>query len=255
MYYDAKKYEQAAAEYLIAFIKHLYDGGKCGFEIAEKLEIHSHLIEKLITNRTMLDTMKQRNSKYVEVLKAKYPDEKEFKNKLYSPHRLYFNSYYNEYHDSSDRLKNIGPWQRRFNFTNAVDFYFWRKKKYSKNDFDVLTQLSTGADVHVAPDNFTDRNLSPGYKLRIINDLSDGHPVLYISEKYNCSERAVRETAAEHDLMLPVSDDVARERLIGAINDGYNFEQLRKRFRNDEQEIKELITIYRLNPNISNPAH
>jgi hypothetical protein len=88
----------------------------------------------------------------------------------------------------------------------------------------VLTQLSTGAAVSDPAENFSDRNLSPDYKLRIINDLSDGHPVIYLSEKYNCSELAVKQTAAEHSLTLPVSEGSIRERLIQAIKDGYNFE-------------------------------
>jgi hypothetical protein len=241
-----KQYEQAAAEYLTAFIKHLYGEGKTGFEIAAKLEIHSDLIEKLISDREMLETMKQRNNAFIEELKAKYPDENEFKQKVSYPLRIYLSDYDHQYYDYSDRLKNIGPWQRRFNFKNAIDFYFTGKKKYSENDTDVLTRLSTGAAVSEPAKDFSDRNLSPDYKLRIINDLSDGHPVIYLSEKYNCSELAVKQTAAEHNLTIPVSDTVVRERLIQAIKDGYNFEQLGKRFRNEEQEIKELIAIYRL---------
>ncbi|MEP7170233.1 MAG: hypothetical protein ABI855_12745 [Bacteroidota bacterium] len=250
-----KQYEQAAAEYLIAFIKHLYNQGKSGFEIAETLEIHSDLIEKLISDQEMLETMKQRNDTFIESLKAQYPDDAKFIEELRYPRGFYFSTHDNRYHDYSDRLKNIGPWQRRFGFANAIDFYFNRKKKYSENDNDVLTRLSTGADVREAPDNFSERDLSPDYKLRVINDLSDGHPVIYISERYNCSEVAVNETAAAHNLTLPVSTTVVRERLIQAIKDGYNFEQLRKRFRNEEQEIKELIAIYRLSRNVSNPVH
>jgi hypothetical protein len=249
-----KKYEQAAAEYLIAFIKHLYSEGKSGFEIAEKLEIHSDLIEKLISDREMLETMKQRNNSFIEELKAKYPDENEFKQKVSYPLRIYLSDYDHKYYDYSDRLKNIGPWQRRFNFTNAIDFYFTNKKKYSENDTDVLTRLSTGTAVSEPAKNLSDRNLSPDYKLCIINDLSDGHPVIYLSEKYNCSELAVKQTASEHGLTLPVSEGSIRERLIQAIKDGYNFEQLRKRFRNEEQEIKELIAIYRLSQHAGKPV-
>ncbi|MEO5570146.1 MAG: hypothetical protein ABIT08_13865 [Bacteroidia bacterium] len=119
----------------------------------------------------------------------------------------------------------------------------------------MLTRLSTGADIREVPDHFPDRNLSPEYKLRIINDLSNGDQVIFINERYNCWEVAVKETAGAHTLTLPVSDTVVRERLIQAIKDGYNFEQLKKRFRNEEQEIKELIAIYRLSRNVSNPVH
>ena len=242
-----KQAEKAAAEYLTAFITHLFNQGKSGYEIADALQIHITLIYKLISDRQMLDTLDKRNNDLFDSIKAATTDTNEFETNPNHYH-LRYSIKYNRVLDFSKHKKNIDSWQRKFKFNNAIDFYFNNQKKYSDTDNEVLTLLRTGTQVTELTENFSDRDLSPDYKLRIINDISDGQTITAISKKYNCSEYAINQTAHEHNLTFPVTAESIRARVVQAINEGYSFEQLNNRFINMANDIKDLIKIHRLQP-------
>ena len=70
-----------------------------------------------------------------------------------------------------------------------------------------------------------------------------------ISEKYNCSQLVIRQTAAEHEFKIPAADDAVAERIVNAIKTGYDLEMLKSRFRNfNVQKIRKLIEEHRIAP-------
>jgi len=240
--------QQAAAEYLLAFIKLFVSKGKCSYEIADKLEIHTDLIKKLLKGKTTtLEALAKRDKEYADKLKAGCTNERELREMLWKNH-LYYYENTDTYTDSRNFLKNIEPWQRRHNFKNGIDFYFRHKKRYSDNDIDLLTRLNTGTVITEPKDKFPDRDLLPQYKLRIINDILDGHSVKSLSEKYNCSEFAIMQTAGEQEITVPATEETIRKRVVQAIKEGYNFEQMSKRFNIGEEVIKELVIKHRIEP-------
>jgi hypothetical protein len=240
--------EKRAAEYLRAFIKHLYDKGKSGIEIARKLHIHTDLLDKLTDDETMLAEMKRRSDEYVKEIVEKYREDKIAELKIRQEYEIsYFSN--GKYQDNSRYLRNIDSWTSNHRFTNAVDYHYRRKRYYSADDIDVIVGLSTGVKLPEERYRFTDRDLSPEYKMRVMYDLSDGISVWEISEKYNCSQLAVRQTAAEHSFTIPVADDAVAERIVKAIKEGYDLELLKSRFRNfDVQKIRKLIEEHRILP-------
>lgn len=246
------KDEQAAAEYLVAFIKLFLKKGKCGYEIGKTLGIHPEMIEKLLKDdKATLQLVVKRNKEYTDKLREGFAEGANL-SEAFSKHGFFYYDFNNTVTSRSTDLKGLGPWQRRNNFKNGIDYYFRHKKRYSESDIDLLTRLSTGALIQEPKNDFRDRELLPQYKLRIINDILDGHSVTVISEKYNCSELAVRQTAEEQQVEVPASEEVIRKRVVQAIKDGYNFEQLTRRFRITEAELKELVIKYRIEP-VMNP--
>jgi hypothetical protein len=241
--------EVAAGEYLAAFIKHLFNKGKSGIEIARTLDISLVLLERLIYDDAMLAELQKRSDDIIWPVIKNTPDKKELLKKLDEMEIAWHESYGNKYYDKSKRFTTIGPWQRNHNFQNAVQYHYHYKKNYSEDDFDVIATLSTGVNLPEQKDKFTDRDLSPQYKLRIVQDLSDGWLLQDISEKYNCSVLAVTQVAAEHGLVLPITDESVANRIGQAIKEGHNLEQLTKRFKNvDLEKIKELIKVHRILP-------
>lgn len=240
--------QQAAAEYLTAFIKLFISRGKCSYEIADKLEIHTDLIKKLLKgNKTTLEALERRDREYIEKIKASCATEAELTIAL-RKHNLSHYPFNDTYYDYRGYLKNVEPWQNRNRFKNGIDFYFRDKKRYSEADIDVLARLSMGTVITEPKDKFRERDLLPEHKFRLINDILDGHGVVTVSEKYNCSQLAVMQTAEEKQLTVPAGDETVRKRVVQAIKDGYTFEQLTMRFNFAEELIKELIIKYRIEP-------
>jgi hypothetical protein len=239
--------DRAAAEYLTAFIKLLYSRGKSAYEIEDKLEIDSDLIWKLIPDPKFKAELEKRNLEYIEELKKDpHPLDKDRKLR---EHRLY--EYQGKWHKRSNYLKNVGPWQRQRNFQNAIDYHIGKKKRYTGNDIDVLLKLSPAASARIREENpdLSVRNLSADHKLRIINFIADGHGIKELSEKFNCSELAVKQTLEEREIAFPVTDATIERRIRHAIEGGYSFEQLTSRFKNTNPEgIKELIKEMRIDP-------
>jgi len=241
------KDEQAAAEYLVAFIKLLMSKGKCGYEIGKTLGIHPELVEKLLKgDKARLELIAKRNKEYTDKIREGV-DEKDLR-EVFHKQGFHYYAPNNSVTSSSYDLKGLGPWQRRTNFKNGIDYYFRHRKRYSESDIDLLTRLSTGALIEEPKNDFKDRDLLPQYKLRIINDILDGHSVKVISEKYNCSELAVKQTAEEQQVEVPASEEKVRKRAVEAIKDGYSFEQLVRRFNIREEELKELVIKHRIEP-------
>ena len=247
--------EKGAAEYLVAFIKHLYRNGKNSIEISIALEIDIDLIEKLLKNDKFLLSLKERDTDFINNLKQQYPDDVAFKNKCRELGFYYYEYHSVNYHSThiigcSRYFKNIGPWQRQNSFTDALGYYFGRKKRrYTNSDMEVLTKLSTGKIITEEQEKLTDRNLTPAYRLRIINDLSDGCIENELSEKYNCSVAAIKQVADEYELQLPFSEKSIDSRIVKAIKQGYTFEQLTKRFYNSNaNQLEDFIKTYRIIP-------
>lgn len=240
--------KQLATEYLCAFIKYLYDKGKSGFEIARKLRIHSNLLEKLVKDQAMMSELKKRNETYArEKLKQfeneQYPDWKMRENYGISVLKD------GTFQDDGGDYRNLDTWINGYNFTNSVEYHYRYKRNYSPNDVDVIVELKTGVKLPEDRFRLADRELSPQHKMRLIYDLSDGVSVWEVSEKYNCSAQTVRQTAAEHGLAIPAADDAVAERIVKAIKEGYDIEQLKSRFRNfNVQKIRKLIEEHRITP-------
>lgn len=254
-YVNPADLEKAAAEYLVAFIKHLYRKGKNSFEISTILQIDYDLIQKLLKNDKFIELLKARDLELINSLKQQYPDEVKFKDKC-REHRFYYFEYHSgNYHSIhitgiSNYLKNIGPWQRQNDFKDALGFYFGpTKRKYTNSDMDVLTKLSIGKTIPEEQDKLTDRSLTPAYRLRIINDLADGCKENELSEKYNCCISAVKQVADEYELELPFTEKSIVSRIVKAIKQGYTFDQLTKRFYNfNPNEVEDFIKTYRILP-------
>ncbi len=247
--YEDKRYHPAATEYLVAFIKHLADHGKNIYEIEKLLDAHADLINKLVGKDTPLAKQLADNTEpfYAE-LRRNNPDPEQLRKAMQALQLSYYEPS-NTYYHYGNFLKNIGPWQRQHHFTDAVSYHINRKKKYTKNDFDVLTALSTPASaaLNTPVQKFTDRDLSPDYKLQLMNDIYDGLLIKQVSEKYNCSQLAAEQTCEDQKIILPVTNEAIEERIIPAIKNGYSLEQLTKRFINfDVERIKELIKIHRI---------
>jgi len=247
------KEEVAAAEYLTAFIKLLYSRGKSGYEITTMLEIDMDVIGKLMRNTNYIAELTKRNEEYIEKLikSSPSPDPKDVGMTMHK-HHFYFSGYYNKYVRSGDSfLKNVGPWQRKKNFKNAIDYHIGGKKRYTGSDIDVLIGLSPEIKAILTPEaiDFKDRELTPAYKFRIINALSDGHTITHLSEKYNCSHLCIEKVIEEHQLAFPVSAVSLERRVVKAINEGYTLDQLSTRFIHfDTERIKELIKEIRILP-------
>jgi hypothetical protein len=253
--YGNADYEKLAAEYLVAFIKHLYRKGKNSYEISEILEIDYDLIGKLLKNDKMLEALKLRDMEFINTLKQQFPELAELQSKCREYGIYYHESSYGNppsiyISGISNYLKNIGPWQRQNYFTDPLKYYFGRKKrKYTNSDLDVLTKLSTGKKIMEEQEKLTDRDLTPAYRLRIINDLADGCGEEDLSRKYNCSIAAVKLVADEYELLLPFSEKSIVARIVKAIKQGYAFELLTKRFYNSSTDlIENLIKTHRIEP-------
>jgi hypothetical protein len=241
--------ERAAGEYLAAFIKHLFNKGKSGIEISKTLQISLTLLERLIYDEEMLAELKKRNDKIVWPIIKNTSDPREMDKKLREIGISWSPITPDTYYDGTGLYTTIGPWQRNHNFKNAVQYHYHYKKKYSKDDIDVILSLSTGVDIKEPKEKLPSRELTPEYKMRIVYDLLDGLLLQNISEKYNCSVIAVTQIAAENGLILPVTGESVAERIAGAVKEGYTLEQLTKRFiQTDEEKLKELIKIHRILP-------
>ncbi len=246
------EYERAAAEYLTAFIRLFYSRGKSAYEIEDKLEIHSDLIYKLIPSYKA--ELEKRNLEYIEKLKKEAspinPD------KILTHKHFYF--YQETWRRHSQYLRNVGPWQRRFNFTNPIDYHIGRKKRYTGSDIEVLLKLSTAASATIKPviENYNDRELLPVYKLRIINYIADGYSLKELSEKFNCSELAIKQTLEEREMVYPVSETSIEKRIIRAVEEGYSFEQLAARFKyTAEEKLTAIIKEIRITPALEEGAN
>ena len=253
MYYDTGDKEKAAAEYLVAFIKHLYRKGRNSFEISKTLQIDIDLIDKLLKNDKLLPELRARNVDFVKKLQEKYPDPKELQQKCYELDFYFHVSNYNDgfyFYGRHNYLKNIGPWQRQNNFRDALSYYFGTKKrKYTNSDMDVLAKLSTGVLITEEEEKLNDRTLTPAYRMRIINDLTDGCKEQELSEKYNCSIPAVKLVADDYELQLPVTEKSIVSRIVKAIKQGYSFDHIARRFYNyNTYLIEDLIKTYRILP-------
>ncbi len=251
--YDTYDKEKAAAEYLVAFIKHLYRKGKNSFEISKTLQIDIDLIDKLLKNDKLLPELKTRNVDFVKKLQEKYTDPEVLKQKCNELGINFFVSKHNNdyyFYGHSGYLKNIGPWQRQNNFTDALSYYFGTKKrKYTNSDMDVLAKLSTGVLITEEEEKLTDRTLTPAYRMRIINDITDGCKEQEISEKFNCSIPAVKQIADDYELQLPVTEKSIVSRIVKAIKQGYSFDHIARRFYNyNTYLIEDLIKTYRILP-------
>jgi len=125
--------EKAAAEYLVAFIKHLYSKGKNSFEISKILEIDYDLIVKLLKNDKLLESLKTRDLEFINNLKQQYPEPSMLQSKCWENGIYYHESSYGNTPNiyisgTGSYLKNIGPWQRQNYFTDPLSYYFGRKK-------------------------------------------------------------------------------------------------------------------------------
>lgn len=244
--------ERAAAEYLTAFIRLLYSRGKSAYEIEDKLEIDSDLIYKLIP--TYKAELEKRNLEYIEKLKKEGSPIDPVK--MLREKRIFL--YQDTWRRHTQYLKNVDSWQRRQKFTNPIDYHIGKKKRYTGSDIEVLLKLSTAASATIKPviENYNDRELLPVYKLRIINYIADGYALKELSEKFNCSELAIKQTLEEREIVYPVSEISIEKRIIRAVEDGYSFEQLAARFKyTAEEKLTAIIKEIRITPALEEGAN